>query len=575
MERTNLIAVPVRRVFQTRSDVIVSWNFLSAEHFLLRIEYKDKVTYKVTNHDSEAVEIPEGPVTLTEEESGYQRHIPFEIPELHPQEEEEEEKTPRFQISKRWLVCIAGFLLDVPFFGMVMSFGELLLPLLDTFGGGTAAISWVGSLGFGIAYLGNPLSSRLVEIFGTRKVATFGVLLGGLALFLTSFVQSLSLMFLTYSFMFGLATNFTYNPPLILTGAWFSDKYHVFATCLQVAGIPFGSLVMNPLCQGLLQSMGLRDAYRTLAAIVVLAGLPCCFVLSPAPEDENTVKIEEDPIIEDDINENSQSNGSAWLDKMIKKIPIEAPRRRLCVSKCQNYFIKELWTDSIFILFLFGQLIKAIGYVFPFIHLISFMDSIGIPPTSGAFILTVKGGADMGGRLVAALIGGRLPFHLIHMFVISTAIMAVVTFILSFATNFGHVFFYAVFIGFWNGIYNALTFPLTTALFPKDMAGQAWAFCQAPPGLAITIGPAIAGAIYDSTSSYQIDFYVNAFFFALAMLIYTSIHVLRKMRLLYEARGFSIRKQKPTIIELTKLCLDEHKKQGEAKKPENTSYDTF
>ena len=31
--------------------------------------------------------------------------------------------------------------MDIPFMGMVMSFGELLLPLLDTFGGSTAAIS--------------------------------------------------------------------------------------------------------------------------------------------------------------------------------------------------------------------------------------------------------------------------------------------------------------------------------------------------------------------------------------------------------------------------------------------------
>ena len=40
-----------------------------------------------------------------------------------------------------WMIVLAGFILDIPFMGMVMSFGELLLPLLDTFGGGTATIS--------------------------------------------------------------------------------------------------------------------------------------------------------------------------------------------------------------------------------------------------------------------------------------------------------------------------------------------------------------------------------------------------------------------------------------------------
>ena len=47
----------------------------------------------------------------------------------------------RFNNKRAWMICLAGFILDIPFMGMVMSFGELLLPLLDTFGGGTAAIS--------------------------------------------------------------------------------------------------------------------------------------------------------------------------------------------------------------------------------------------------------------------------------------------------------------------------------------------------------------------------------------------------------------------------------------------------
>ena len=50
-------------------------------------------------------------------------------------------------------------------------------------------------------------------------------------------------------------------------------------------------------------------------------------------------------------------------------------------------------------------------------------------------------------------------------------------------------------IGFFNGVFNSLLFPTTTSLFRSDLAREAWAFCQVPPGIAIIIGPGIAGIV--------------------------------------------------------------------------------
>lgn len=76
--------------------------------------------------------------------------------------------------------------------------------------------------------------------FGCRPCALAGVALGSFALFVSSFVRDMWWMMVTYSIMFGFATNLTYNTPLVLTGAWFPDRHHVLATCLVTAGIPFG-----------------------------------------------------------------------------------------------------------------------------------------------------------------------------------------------------------------------------------------------------------------------------------------------------------------------------------------------
>ena len=54
-------------------------------------------------------------------------------------------------------------------------------------------------------------------------------------------------------------------------------------------------------------------------------------------------------------------------------------------------------------------------------------------------------------------------------------------------------------IGFCNGTFNALLFPINTSLFRKELRQQAWAFCQVPPGVAIIVGPMIAGTRFEPT----------------------------------------------------------------------------
>ncbi|XP_033123944.1 monocarboxylate transporter 13-like [Anneissia japonica] len=454
-----------------------------------------------------------------------------------------------------WMVCLAGFILDVPFMGMVMSFGELLSPLLDTFGGGTALISWVGSIGFGMAYVANPISANLYHRFGCRRVSLCGVLLGAISLFLCSYVKSFGLMFLTYSLMFGFATNLTYNPPLILTGAWFQTHHHVLATCTLVAGIPFGSLVMNPVCEALLERVGLEKTFVCLSVVVLVIGIPCSLVFAQPPDDYDELdeKGENDIGVQTPKTQipNSDS-GSEWLKEMISK---EREPYSICCVGCQP----ELWTDSIFLLYLLGQFVKGLGYVFPFIHLVTFMRSIGIPGKQGSIVMTIKGLSDMIGRLLAGILGESLPFQIIHMYVICTGIMAITTYLVTFAHNFTHMVFYAIFIGFFNGVFNSLLFPTTTQLFRKDLARQAWAFCQVPPGIAIIIGPGVAGFIYDATKNYTVDFYVNTGIFELAMLIFASIPAIRLGRWLWENKHQTEEsKRRPTVIEMTRLFVKEY-----------------
>ena len=150
---------------------------------------------------------------------------------------------------------------------------------------------------------------------------------------------------------------------------------------------------MNPVCQSLVEAVGLSNTYRTLSGLTLLIGIPCCLVLKQPPvygdednllEGEDGVEGEESPTSdtmeqavhnsrEFSTNPSSTGVGKNWIQTMLRKrTPIissgdEADDTDTILCGCQ----RRLWTDKVFLLYMFGQLMKGIGYVFPFIHLVS------------------------------------------------------------------------------------------------------------------------------------------------------------------------------------------------------------
>lgn len=121
---------------------------------------------------------------------------------------------------------------------------------------------------------------------------------------------------------------------------------------------------MNPITEFIVHSLGLRDAFRLLALLVLITGIPCCLVFQQPPAEDIA---DDSSISTDDVTHpprNVYDTDSGWLADMIRKET--NPPGFVCFG-----MRKDLWTEPVFLLFLFGQFIKGIGYVFPFIHLVS------------------------------------------------------------------------------------------------------------------------------------------------------------------------------------------------------------
>jgi MCP family monocarboxylic acid transporter-like MFS transporter 10 len=122
-----------------------------------------------------------------------------------------------------------------------------------------------GSLNF----LGGPAASYLCNRYGCRAVAFIGAILAILGLFLTSFVQETSKMYVTYGLLWGVGSSFSFIPSIVVLGQYFHRRFPL-ANSIASSGSGIGSLLAAPLINYLLSTVKWQNSMRILACIAML-----------------------------------------------------------------------------------------------------------------------------------------------------------------------------------------------------------------------------------------------------------------------------------------------------------------
>ena len=125
-------------------------------------------------------------------------------------------------------------------------------------------------MGLGMNFFFGPITSALCRRFGCRKVAMSGGLISSAAMFATSFADSLILIYLSYSVLWGLGSSLCYVPTYLMIDMYF-DRHKSLANGLITAGSAIGALVMGPTLNVLLESFGWRKTMQFLGG--------CTFIL--------------------------------------------------------------------------------------------------------------------------------------------------------------------------------------------------------------------------------------------------------------------------------------------------------
>lgn len=176
--------------------------------------------------------------------------------------------------TARLAVILVGicFLLNVLSRGIGESFATFLLALTAEFQANRADVAGIYSLQMLLAGLCAPVAGYCFDRFGPLRIYLGGIVLLVIGLLLASVGEAVWHLYIFIGIGVGGAAAFLGNAPhSALLTRWFEGGSLSRAMSVVYAAMGIGSLLMVPLAQYVIETLGWRYAYRILAGIMLLA----------------------------------------------------------------------------------------------------------------------------------------------------------------------------------------------------------------------------------------------------------------------------------------------------------------
>jgi len=186
--------------------------------------------------------------------------------------------------SKRWFIALAGVVIML-ILGTVYAWSVFVKPIVAAQGWQPAVVSRVFMLIIGVIGVSAAFGGILVDKKGPKFVAILGailygtgVLLGGVALHTGSFW----LLLIGYGVIGGMGNGFAYVVPIATLIRWFPDKRGLI-TGLAVMGFGFGAFFIGMIIPGLINKIGVANAFFVLGIVYLVLNLLASVTLKNPP----------------------------------------------------------------------------------------------------------------------------------------------------------------------------------------------------------------------------------------------------------------------------------------------------
>jgi MFS family permease len=409
------------------------------------------------------------------------------MPELNTEALSESRKDSPIPSTTRpfygWWIVLAGTAIlfvssGIGFYGH----GVILDPLRELHGWSKATISSAVTLYFFTSGIMGMIIGRQVDRYGPKWVLILGAVVIGIGFLLLSFINSVWQLYLLY-FVMAIGFSCTSLVPInTLIANWFIRK-RGFAMSLTNTGLSVGGILLVPMASYIILHWGLEIALPILGAFFWIVIIPTALIF-----------IKQRP---SDVNQFPDGEGSASLSSGGRASGINYSAQLRVWTGFQAARTVAFWSIVIaFLLALTGQIAFLV-------HQVSFLSQyLGI--TGAATAVSLTAGASIIGRLWLGTFVDRCDNR--HVIMACFLIQSVAVIALA---HYHHVVI--LYLG-------TFAFGLTMGniiMMQSLIIGECFGFVSFATisGLAgvftmsgASLGPTIAGIIYDATQSYRTAF---------------------------------------------------------------------
>lgn len=385
-----------------------------------------------------------------------------------------------------YIIVIVSFIILMVSLGLFFSFGVFFKPLLLEFGLDRAATSSIVSLCMIMTGLLGIVMGRVNDKLGPRIVLTFCGLLIGIGYLLMSKVSDVWHLYLVYGLLLGVGLSGMMVPLMSTIARWFAKKRSTM-TGIVLSGVGTGIFILPPVVSRLVSLYDWRTAYLIMGVITLVVIVLAAQFLRRDPS-----AIKQPGNIDGNNYEHELTVGTEGL------------------SLKDAFQTRQFWFALVLFFFL-GFCRFTIT-----VHIIPHAIEMGLSAISAANVLATIGGASIIARpsigVLADKIGNR------RMFIIGFVLTLLAFVLLIPAKMVWMLFSIAILISVNYGL-TAAESPLVAGLFGLKALGIIFGVVGLGYTIGASLGPLLAGYIYDTTDSYTFAFLLCAVLSTIGILI--------------------------------------------------------
>ncbi|XP_015520454.1 monocarboxylate transporter 10 isoform X1 [Neodiprion lecontei] len=379
---------------------------------------------------------------------------------------------------RAWVIMVASFFVNGIILGVINSASVIHIQLEGMLKsrnvtGASSKASLVTSLAIGMMFLMSPVAGILTDKIGVQMTTLLGGGLATLGLFISSFIwQKIEVMYLTYAIMYGLGASLAYTPSLVILGHYFKRRSGL-VNGIVTAGSSAFTVAMPYVMQALLDSVGMKGLLISLAALT--AGVMACAVLFK-------------PLLP----------------------PSSSPER--CAAGRFNFQLKlkeviniSMWKRKRYVIWATAIPLALFGYFVPYVHIGAFVKKnfTGHDEKLPVMCIAITSGV---GRLLFGFVADLPRVNRILLQQISFVTIGLLTMLLPVTNSFNLLLVISLGMGLVDGCFISLLGPIAFDICGQKDASQAIGFLLGMCSIPLTVGPPIAGYLFDSQGSYTLAF---------------------------------------------------------------------